>query len=283
MLYIRGTLMNSPIVISVAPNGSYKTKKDHPNLPISPEDLALEAVNCQKAGAALIHLHVRDKEQKHTIDVAPYKEAISAIKESLGDKIIIQATTEATGIFTPQQQMAMVRSLKPEAISIAIKELMPEKANEDEAKEFLEWMLGEKISPQYVLYSAQELERFFRLKGEGIIPGKKQFVLLVLGRYSAGQESSPKDLEPFIEVYNKHNDKDVTWAVCAFGKSEAMCMLDATQKGGHVRIGFENNMYLSDGTLAVSNAALIRQFKELCEQGSRKIATIEEARQLLHC
>jgi 3-keto-5-aminohexanoate cleavage enzyme len=276
--------MNNPIVISVAPNGSYKTKKDHPGLPISPEELAIEAKNCQKAGATLIHLHVRNQEEKHTLDIAPYKEAISAIREAVGNNMIIQATTEATGIYSPSQQMDMVRELKPEAISMAIKELIPEESDEDEAKEFLEWMLAEKISPQYVVYSAQELERFYKLKRDGIVPGQKHFVLFVLGRYSAGQESSPKDIMAFIDTHLKYNtDNNVQWAICAFGKSEAECMQAASMLGGHVRIGFENNMYLADGSLAPSNAELIKQFSNLSPTVKRSIATIEQSKELVLC
>ena len=276
--------MNSPIVISVAPNGSSKTKKDHPNLPISPEELAIEAKNSQAAGASLIHLHVRCKEGKHTLDISPYKEAISAIKESVGNNIIIQVTSEATGIFTPQQQMDMIDGLRPEAVSIALKELIPNESFENISGEFLEWMLSEKISPQYVIYSGEELERFYRLKEKGIIPGKKHFVLFVLGRYSAKQESSPEDLLAFTNVYKKYKlDNSLHWAVCAFGKSESLCMLTAAMLGGHVRIGFENNMHLIDGSVANSNAELIKQFCEIYPAVKRKIATTEQARELILC
>lgn len=277
-------MMSNPVVISVAPNGSSKTKYNHPNLPISPEELAREAKICQEAGATLIHLHVRNREGKHSLDVPLYKEAITAIREAVGNKIIIQATSEAIGIYSPQQQMEMIQELKPEAVSIAIKELMPENFNKDEAKEFLKWMLNEKISPQYVVYSDQELKRFYDLKKEGIIPGTKHFVLFVLGRYSSRQESSPKDLQAFIKTYKKYNMSDsVQWAVCAFGKSEASRMLTAATLGGHVRIGFENNMHLIDDSLAQNNAELIKQFCALYPGVKRTIATIEQARKLVLC
>lgn len=94
--------MSNPVIVSVAPNGSSKTKRDHKNLPINPLELAVEAKNCQEAGASIMHLHVRNSEGKHTLDVSQYKEAIAAIKEVVGEKMVIQATSEATGIYSPR-------------------------------------------------------------------------------------------------------------------------------------------------------------------------------------
>jgi 3-keto-5-aminohexanoate cleavage enzyme len=274
--------MTDPIIISVAPNGSHKTKNDHPNLPLQPEELALEAANCRDAGATLIHLHVRNEKNSHTIGVPYYREAIAAIRKSVGDDIIIQATSEAVGMYSPEEQMDMVRLLKPEAVSLAIKEIIPDESFETKAGDFLREILKNKISPQYVLYSAEDLRRFNRLKASGVIPGNKQFVLCVLGRYSAGQVSSPEDITPFMDVYKQQRlQNSVHWAVCAFGKSEADCMMAATKLGGHVRIGFENNMYLADGKLAENNAALIQQFSTLASVAKRDVATIEQARSLL--
>lgn len=277
-------MLHHPVIISVAPNGSSKTKHQHPNLPILPAELAKEAKICQEAGATLIHLHVRNQEGNHTLDVSPYKDATKAIRDVVGNKIIIQVTSESVGMYSPQQQMEMIYELEPEAVSIAIKEFMPANYNETDTKEFLKWMLHEKISPQYVVYSEQELKRFYELKEAGIIPGEKHFVLFVLGRYSLEQESSPKDLLAFIKAFKKYElGSSVQWAVCAFGKSEASCMLTAAMLGGHVRIGFENNMHLMDGTLANNNAELITQFRNLYPGVKRTIATLEQAKQLILC
>jgi 3-keto-5-aminohexanoate cleavage enzyme len=274
--------MNMPVIISVAPNGSSKTKNDHPNLPISPAELAKEAEKCKEEGATLIHLHVRDDEGKHTLDVSCYQKAIEAIRKAIGGDMVIQVTTEAVGIYTPEQQMQMIKELKPEAVSIAIKELIPEEKDEANARKFLNWMINEGIAAQYVVYSDKELKRFYDLKQRQIIPGNKHFVLFVLGRYVPGRVSTPEDLAPFLAVYKKYNLEDaVHWAICAFGKMEAACMIEAAKLGGHVRIGFENNMHLMDGSIAQNNAELVRQFRELSPVVNRHVATIEQARELI--
>lgn len=179
--------------------------------------------------------------------------------------------------------MEMIEELKPESVSIAIKEFIPETSNEIDIKIFLKDMLYEKIIPQYVVYSAEELERFYNLKAKGVIPGKKQFVLFVLGKYDVSRDSSPKDLLPFIHTYKKHaSDNSVQWAVCAFGKAEASCMLTAAMLGGHVRIGFENNIHLQNGIVAENNAALVKQFCALYPAVKRKIATTMQTKELIY-
>lgn len=271
----------APIVISVAPNGARKTKKDHPNLPITPEEIAAEASRCYKAGARVIHLHVRDDAHQHTLSVEKYQDAIAAIRQTLGNKMIIQATTEACGIFSPKEQMEMVQQLRPEAVSIALKEIAPEQSDEPRATEFFTWMKENNIHPQYILYSSDELERFIRLCDQGIIPGARHTVLFVLGRYHAQQRSTPNDLIPFIATCRQNNfQQNIMWSVCAFGSQEHACMTTAALLGGHPRIGFENNLYLADGSTAQDNSALIRQFTTLAETTGRPIATTEEARQL---
>jgi 3-keto-5-aminohexanoate cleavage enzyme len=272
----------SPIIISIAPNGSRKTKTDHPKLPLSPAELAKEAARCKEEGATLIHLHVRDGEGKHTLDVSHYNNAIEAIKKAVGDDIIIQVTTEAVGIYSPEQQMQMIRELKPESVSIAIREFIPEENDEEKAKAFLHWMLGQGIVPQYVVYSDKELERFYNLKKRGVIPEGRDFLLFVLGNYDRGRWAKPENLEPFLEIMRQYNMYDyINWAVCAFGKMEAACAMEAAKAGGHVRLGFENNMHLMDGSIAQNNAELVSQFRNLALELNMDIANIMQARELL--
>lgn len=91
-------------------------------------------------------------------------------------------------------------------------------------------------------------------------PAGRHWVLFVLGRYSAGQKSSPADLLPFLAAWRETglDQSGVEWAVCAFGKQEADCAATAVMLGGHARIGFENNMTLPDGAMAPDNAALLQ-------------------------
>lgn len=267
-----------PLVVAVAPNGARRTQTDHPALPITPDELARTAAECQEAGAAMIHLHVRDKDQKHTLDVDAYRAATDAIRREVGQDLIIQVTSEAVGIYNADEQMAMVRDLKPEAVSLAIKEICPGPEDETTAAAFLGWVAQENIYPQYILYSAEDVARMADLRNRGIVPGDRVSVLYVLGRYSKGQISDPSDLLPFLSAAQ---ETSVHWSVCAFGKLESACAMTAAAFGGHVRVGFENNLYAADGTLAANNAALVSQVTRGSETIGRPVASPDQARALL--
>lgn len=266
-----------PLIITIAPNGARKTKTDHPTLPMTPSEIADTAATCRDAGASMIHLHVRDREGHHTLDADVYRAAIRAIKEAVGDGIIIQATSEAVGMYGPEAQMAMVREVRPEAVSLAIREIVPDAAREGAAGKFLDWLHKERICPQYILYSPEDITRFQDLVRRGVIPGDRHFVLFVLGRYTVGQTSQPEDLLPFLAV----KSPEWIWAVCAFGPLENACVLAAGALGGHARIGFENNFYLSDGAVAPDNAALVAQVKAGAALLGRPVAETTTARELL--
>ena len=164
----------------------------------------------------------------------------------------IQVTSEAVGVYGPQQQMTMVRELRPEAVSLAVREIVPSADHETSAAEFFAWMRAEAVLPQFILYSIEDLHRLDDLVARGIIPPGRHFALYVLGRYARGQVSEPGDLIPFLSA----NASAHPWAVCAFGAREAACAAAATAFGGHVRVGFENNLFLADGSRAPDNAAL---------------------------
>lgn len=271
--------MNStpPLIITVAPNGARKTQADHPALPITPDELAEEAAQCLSAGAAMIHLHVRGENDKHTLDVGRYREAIAAIRSRVGKDLIIQVTSEAVGVYSAQQQMAMVRELRPEAVSLAIRELVAGPGEEASAAAFFGWLETQGIAPQYILYSPEDVVRFEALRERGVIPGERPSVLYVLGRYGGDADVPVKQL-PLMVAAGK---RDVMWSACAFGVTEAACMESALLLGGHCRVGFENNLQLSSGDTAPNNAALVAQLVERATSQGRRVTSGCEARNLL--
>lgn len=266
-----------PVILAVAPNGARKTKADHPALPMTPEEIAATAAQCRDAGAAMIHLHVRDPEGRHSLDVETYRTATAAVRSAVGRDLVVQVTSEAVGIYGPEEQMQMVRDLKPEAVSLAIREIVPDAASEGAAAAFLAWVAAEEILPQYILYSADDLRRFDDLIARGIVPGERQVVLFVLGRYTKGQTSEPRELMPFLAA----NTRDHLWSVCAFGPRETACAVAAAALGGHARVGFENNFHLPDGGLAPDNAALVAAVADGLTAIGHRPASAEEARALM--
>lgn len=266
-----------PLIIMVAPNGARKKQSDHEKLPVTPAELGETALQCYEAGASMIHLHVRDNQQHHILDVERYQAAIEHIRQRCGPEFIIQVTTESVGQYSPDAQIKLVRELKPEAVSLAVRELCLNESQEAEAGKFFAWMRKENVSPQYILYSVEDIFRFMDLRKRGIIPGERCSVLYVLGRYHISGESSPSDILPFLSTMQD----DVVWSVCAFGSQEAACLITAAGLGGHCRLGFENNTRLITGETAADNTALVNQFVQYCTVLGRKLASPSEARYLL--
>jgi 3-keto-5-aminohexanoate cleavage enzyme len=268
---------NDAVMIAVAPNGARKTQQDHPQLPISPKELAHTAAACLDAGACMLHLHVRDENLGHSLDAQRYREAILAIRQQVGEELIIQITTEAVGIYSPEQQIQTVVDVRPEAVSLAIREISPSGADEKISAEFFTFLQREHIAPQYILYDKKDILHFRELLERGVIPDENIFVLLVLGRYAENQQSETEDISPLLSFL-----PDVRhWSLCAFGASEAECMRQAMQRGGHCRVGFENNLLLPDGSQAVDNAALVKAVEDSALLLDRTIATANDARRML--
>jgi len=273
-------MVTRPIAIAVAPNGARKTHADHPALPITPDELAACARQCVDAGAAMLHLHVRRPDGTHSLEPEDYRPAIAAVQRTVGDALVIQITTEAVGIYTPEQQMASVRALQPEASSAALRELAPDAAHEVQAARFFGELAAARTAIQYILYSADDVVRYRDLRARGVLPDTPHWVLFVLGRYSAGQRSDPSDLLPFLQAWAEGGDitANVPWAMCAFGPREAECALSAALLGGHARLGFENNMALPDGSTAPDNAALVTNLRRHLDALHRPVASAAELR-----
>lgn len=244
-----------PVAITLAPNGGRRAKADHPAIPLTAADIARCAAECLEAGAGMIHAHVRKADGTHLLDAEAYRDAIAAIRAETGDRMVVQITTESLGLYTPDQQISVLKAVRPEAASLALRELAPDAAAEADFREALHWMRRENVTPQIILYDTSEAIRLAHMIKKGDLPFPDIPVLYVLGRYTASETSQPPDLLPFL---SPGMPCFAQWSVCAFGRHEAACVTAAALLGGHVRVGFENNLMLPDGSIAPANAALVR-------------------------
>ena len=242
------------MVVTVAPNGGRKTKADHPALPLTAEELARTAAECLERGASMIHLHVRDAEGRHCLDPEAYRATIAQICQEVGDRLVLQITSESLGHYSPAEQRAAVLKTNPEAVSLALRELAPEAPDERDFCIFLSKLKQMRIWPQIILYTPAEAERLGAMVKQGLIPFDRLAVLYVLGRYSLTRTASARDLLPFLAA---DMPRFQSWSVCAFGRRETACVTAAALLGGHVRVGFENNFSLPDGGRAESNGELV--------------------------
>jgi len=242
------------VVVAVAPNGGRKTKADHPALPITPEELARTARECLDAGACMIHLHVRDRDGAHALDPEAYRAATSCICKAVGDRLIVQITSEAIGRYTPAEQQAAILATNPEAVSLALREFAPDESGERDFARFLGRLREMRVWPQFILYTPEEARRLAGMHKRGLIPFEAPSALFVLGRFALLRAAAPSDLLPFLAA---DMPRFASWSVCAYGRREAACVTAAALLGGHARVGFENNLVLPSGERAASNAEQI--------------------------
>ena len=252
--------MSKPSLM-VAPNGARKLKSDHPAVPLTPSEIAETALNCFHSGADCLHLHVRDSDGRHSLDSGRYKEAISAVSSQVLD-MPIQITTESAGIFDVATQYQCLQSVVPKAASISIREIARDVAV---APALYGFCHEAGVAVQHILYNASDVVLLDDWHAKGWIPTQMNSAIFVLGQYQPMRPGQPSDLHDFLKA-SKHLHLD--WAICAFGQNELACATEAVRMGGNIRIGFENNILLPDGSVAKDNtqtvalaAAMIKDFQ----------------------
>lgn len=241
-------------LIAVAPNGARKTKEDHASLPMTIEETALEAKACLDAGAGMIHLHIRDELGHHSLSVDLYQQAIQAVDVATEGQLLIQVTTEAVSKYSPDEQFGMIHTLNPDFVSIALREI--KELDELDIFENFDLMRKNDINPQIILYNHLNLSKYKYWLDEGILPGNAYPILLVLGKSHAQGSFDLSDLQESPEFPAS------SVMVCAFGEEEFEAAKLAVDHDWHVRIGFENNQRLKNGTEAENNAELIAQMSD---------------------
>ncbi|KJY80649.1 3-keto-5-aminohexanoate cleavage protein [Vibrio nigripulchritudo] len=251
--------------IIVAPNGARKQKKDHLALPVSIDEIVQDVKACQAAGAAMAHVHARASDGQHTLGIRENAALLEELLAEASKDILIQLTTEAVGQYTPYEQMMLIEKVRPPAVSCAVKELIPDSKAEPTARDFFHLVNSQNILVQWIVYDPNDLARYFQLLESGVIPATNQHLLLVLGRYSKGLQSHPKDLLPLLTP--ELMSSGIRWGACAFGQMEQQCLLSAMLLGGDARVGFENNHFLPNGEMSPGNeyqvTQLVRQAKAL--------------------
>ncbi|MEM8980221.1 MAG: 3-keto-5-aminohexanoate cleavage protein [Pseudomonadota bacterium] len=243
----------SPLIM-VAPKGARRSKADHPQLPLSIEEIRDETVACAHAGAKALHLHVRDETGAHALDAGLYREAIEEIHDALPG-FPIQVTTESAGIFDVDAQFRCLRALRPEAASISVREIA---RSPDLAPEVYGFCEAESVAVQHILYDERDWHRLEAWRASGIVRRGQDDVIFVLGTYAPPKAASLEALRALAMLFEKNPGRSM---VCAFGASEHKILRAAAALGADLRVGFENNIHEPDGTLAKSNAANVARLK----------------------
>ena len=270
--------MKNKRIITVATTGAWTSKKDNPNIPITPAEIAADVYECWKAGAAVCHIHVRDEEGNGTMNTEKFVETIKLIREKCD--IVINCTTSGDLNATDETRMAHLKVIKPELASYDCGSMnwMHRSLFINHPK-FLEelgnFMQKYGVKPEIEIFDAGMVYNSLYYLKKGVLkaPLHYQFVLGAAGGTAATVEN--------LVYLRGLIPEDSTWSALGIGKGHIPIMLTAIAMGGHVRVGMEDNVYYKAGELAESNAQLVQRAANIIKEASYEVATSEEARIIL--
>jgi 3-keto-5-aminohexanoate cleavage enzyme len=273
-----------PCIVTAAIVGAETTRAQNPHLPLSADELAAEAERCARAGASVIHLHVRDEEGRASQEGRRFREAIQKIRERT-DVIIQTSTGGAVGMSVAERAgpLECVGADAPEMATLNVgtinfgEDVFMNKAAD--TADMARRIAAHGAMPEVELYDAGHLDIAAELLKQGLVkaPLHLQFVLGVKGALSA----SERNLEFLVERMESLLPAGCTWGVAGVGRHQLPMAELAAMWGGNARVGLEDNVWVDKGVLAEGSAPLVARAVELCERHGRKVATVSEARALL--
>ena len=267
--------MSDAVLLTVAAVGAELTREQQPRLPITPEELARDASECESAGASIYHLHVRDPRGNPTMEVARFEAALDAIRSS--SKLIVQFTSGGAVTDTEADRIAPL-DLRPDMATLTTGTVnFGDEVFSNPAplvRRFYERMRALGIVPEFEIFDSGMIANALSVAGEE--PDHHLHFDLVLG--VPGAMPAWEDSIGFLA------DKlpaGATWSATGIGRSHLPVALQALERGGHVRTGFEDVRYFAPGELATSNAQLIERVAGMAAAAGRSVAAPEEARTIL--
>ncbi|ASS73816.1 3-keto-5-aminohexanoate cleavage protein [Tumebacillus algifaecis] len=264
------------LIITCALTGAEVTREHNPNLPITPDEIAASAYECWKAGAAIVHVHARNADGSPTQDKEIYRQIIEKTRE-LCD-VIVQVSTGGAVWMTPEERLQPV-TLKPEMATLTVGTVnfgddvfMNTPQN---IELFAQAMQEHGVRPEFEVFEVGMITNAMKLvkKGLATAPLHFDFVMGVPGAIAG----TPENLMHLI----KQLPEGASWSVAGVGRSQLPLSTMAILLGGHVRVGFEDNIYYKKGVLADSNAQFVERVVRLANELGREVATPDEARKML--
>ena len=272
--------MSTPVILTCCPVGAEVTRAQHPGVPYSPAEIASAAIAAVHAGAAIVHLHVREEDGAPSQRPEVFADVIRRIRAEVNP--IIQISTGGAVTATAEERLLPVVALDPapEMASLTMGTVNfgddvfwnPPSLIDTFAREFA----THGIKPELEIFEPGMITSALRLLKKGMLQGPLHFDF-VLGVPGA----SPGNAKALLAMVEQL-PPDATWTVAGIGAAELNLGMIAMALGGHVRVGFEDNLYYRKGELAESNAQLVARMARIATEANRPIATPDQARILLH-
>jgi len=270
-----------PLILTAAITGAETTRKDQPNLPITPSEQASEAVACFEAGARVIHLHVRDDDGSPTQRLERFEESILAIRAAVPEVIIQISTGGAVGE-SFEKRLAPL-ALKPEMGTLNAGTLnFGDEIFINHPKDIVrlaEALKQYDVVPEVEVYESGMIDVIARLVKKEVITHTPLHVQFVLG-VPGGMSGKPANVL-YMANHLAEEIPTATWAVAGIGRWHIPASMMAMTLGGHIRVGFEDNIYYHKNVVADSNAQLVARMARIATEIGRPLATPSQARAIL--
>jgi len=278
-------------IITCAVTGGKTKISQTPYLPITPEQIAQSALESATAGASIVHLHVRDPETgKPSSDIDLYRRTVDIIKNK-NENLIINLTTgpgatylpftnDNRGLLTAEERTKHIKLIKPDICSLDFNTMLQDDGavrinSLPTISEMAFKIEAYGTIPEFEIFDSGDLRIAKQLLKDGII--KKSPLWQIVTGVKYGWESSTDTVDYALKLLPQGS----TWSAMGVGKMSLPIVEYSVQHGGHVRVGLEDNIYLSKGTLARSNAELVEQCVSAVERNNGSVASISDARKIL--
>jgi len=268
----------SAAVITAALTGPIATKADNPNLPTSPEEIAEAARGAYEAGAAVVHLHLRDEDGRPTADLEIAKRVVAAVEEACPALIQLSTGVGLEVPFEEREKLVEARprmaSLNPCTMSFGVGEFRNPPAG---VRRLAARMQELGIKPELEIYDTGHLDVCLQLVEEGLVDPPLSFSIVMGVR--GGMPATPAALVELVERL----PADAVWQAIAIGRANLPITAIGLAMGGNARTGMEDTLMLRRGVPATSNAELVQRLVDVARTLEREVASVadvEEALQL---
>jgi uncharacterized protein (DUF849 family) len=284
------------IFITCAVTGNLTTPDQTPHLPITPEQIAEACLGAAEAGAAIVHIHVREPGGgKPSMELGHYREVVERIRAK-NTQLILNITTGPGGRFVPspdeprvaaagttlmvpEKRVEHIAALRPEICTIDLNTMNSGKEvvinTPGNVRRMAKVMRDAGVKPEIELFDSGDIALMHDLLKDGTLEGPPLCSFVMGVRY--GFRASPETV-----LYARNLlPADAEFTAIGIGKAAFTAVAQSYLAGGHVRVGLEDTVYLSRGQLASSNAALVEKARRIVEDLGGQIATPREAREII--
>jgi uncharacterized protein (DUF849 family) len=271
--------MPTPCIITVAITGSLPRKEHNPAVPITVEEQIASTHEAFEAGASIVHVHVREKDQSPSSDPAKFKAVLEGVRDKCPG-MIVQFSTGGRGRAAHERGAMLYH--QPDMASLTTGSVNFPNMIYENPPELIDQLAGEmmtrRIKPEIEVFDLAMLYAAVRMAGVGELsrPLHVQFVFGLKNTLPPEKEILAFEVGQLQKLL-----PDATWTAAGIGRSQLQINRWALEMGGHCRTGLEDNIRFDKHRLAASNADLVARLAEVCQEYDRRPATPAEARRIL--